>query len=164
MKERDDLISWLNDAYSMEVSIAEVLENHVKDSKEHPELETRLRQHLAETKNHAERVKQAIQSLGSSVSTTKAVFADLMGKVQGRTTGMFSDELVKNMLHDYMSEHLEIASYLSLIAAAEELGETGVATVCRGILQEEESMARWMEQQIPAVTRMHLRSRLSAAR
>ncbi len=60
------------------------------------------------------------------------------------------------MLADYASEHFEIACYRSLIAAAEEAGKPQVAEVCSEILEDEEAMADWIEEQIPEVTRLVL--------
>ncbi len=74
-----------------------------------------------------------------------------MGTVQGMATGLAKDELVKNALHDYGTEHFEIACYTSLAAAAEELGDQETARVCREILAEDEAMAQWIAQRLPRV-------------
>jgi ferritin-like metal-binding protein YciE len=95
--------------------------------------------------------------LGGSVSSGKAWFSNLMGKVKGVSTGMASDELVKNMLADYATEHFEMACYRSLIAAGEELGLPAVVEVCTQNLAEEQAMEDWIEDQIAEVTRLHLR-------
>jgi ferritin-like metal-binding protein YciE len=76
--------------------------------------------------------------------------------MQGPSTGMFRDELMKNALMDYAAEHLEIASYRALIAAAEELGHRDIAVICRSILAEEEAMAEWLAEQVPVITRLML--------
>lgn len=70
---------------------------------------------------------------------------------------MFDDELVKNCLAYSASEHFEIACYRSLIAAAHETGQTEIAEVCREILQDEDAMSEWLEEQIPVVTQTFLR-------
>ena len=51
----------------------------------------------------------------------------------------------------------EIASYKSLIAAAESAGETEVARVCQEILQDEEEMAAWLDERVPEVTQLYLK-------
>jgi ferritin-like metal-binding protein YciE len=72
--------------------------------------------------------------------------------------GMFAgDEVVKGAMAGYVFEHLEIASYTALIAAAEECGEAEIARVCRENLAEEKAMADWLQQQLPAVTRAFLK-------
>lgn len=153
MTHTEQLTTWLNSAYAMEQSLAKVLENHAADAKDHPEMRGRLEEHIIETRNHAERVKECLEKLGEKPSTMKSAMGNVMGMVQGASSGMFRDELVKNVLSDYASEHFEIACYRSLVAAAEEANQPEIAEVCRGILDEEESMAVWLEEQIEDVTR-----------
>jgi ferritin-like metal-binding protein YciE len=156
MKQQETLIAWLNDAHAMEKSLAPVLENHAKDADLHPEMQVKLQEHLNETKQHAELVAGCIKRLGGSVSTVKSGLGTVMGTVQGMSTGMAKDELVKNALADYAAEHFEIASYRSLIAAAEELGDQQTVGVCQQILRDEEEMAGWLEQHLPTITREYL--------
>lgn len=163
MSRNEQLITWLNSAYSMEQSLAKVLENHAKDAKDHPEIRRRDEQHLAETRRHAERVKECLDILGSKPSAMKSAMGSVTGAVQGASTGMFKDEIVKNFLSDYSAEHFEIACYRSLIAAAEDLGQPQVASICREILRDEEAMAKWLEERIPSVTRMFLQQQHATA-
>jgi len=58
---------------------------------------------------------------------------------------------------NYAFEHMEIAAYRILIAAAEAVGDTETARVCREILGEEEEMAGWLERNLPGVTQQYLR-------
>ncbi|MDX2185865.1 MAG: ferritin-like domain-containing protein [Opitutaceae bacterium] len=162
MNNDKQLIAWLNDAYGMERSLAKVLENHVKDSEEYPELRTRLEQHLVETRRHADQVALCLERLGEKPSTTKAVIGSTMGAVQGAASGMFRDEIIKNLLSDYSAENMEIASYKSLVAAADELGHPEIARTCEGILRDEEEMADWLEQKIPMMTRTFLQRCVAA--
>ncbi len=152
----EQLISWLNSAYAMEESLTHVLENHAKDAKDYPEVRARDEQHLAETRHHAEQVRQCLEILGEKPSSTKSALGNIMGVFHGASTGMYRDELVKNFLADYASEHFEIACYQSLIAAAEELGQPQIASICRDILRDEQDMADWLEDNIPEITRTYL--------
>lgn len=153
---RETLISWLNDAYALERSLVEVLENHAKDAKDHPEAARRITQHLEETKMHAERVKECVERLGGSTSSVKTAMGKVSGFFQGLSTGTAPDEMVKNALSDYAAEHFEIASYRALIAGARALGETEVARVCENILRDEENMAKWLESQLPTMVQEYL--------
>jgi ferritin-like metal-binding protein YciE len=65
---------------------------------------------------------------------------------------MTSDEIVKGSLASYTFENMEIASYQILIAAAETAGQPAIAELCRENLQEEEEMAEWLMEHIPATT------------
>jgi ferritin-like metal-binding protein YciE len=150
---KDLLIAWLNDAYAMENALIPILENHAADAKDHPDVEARIRAHRDETRRHAELVKQCVEQLGSSTSATKTSAGTLFGYMQSVSTGMFSDEPVKNVLTDYATEQFEIACYSALTTAAEQLGEPRVATVCREIIRDEQRMADWLATQLPTIVR-----------
>ena len=152
----DQLIEWLNSAYSMEVSLAQVLENHANDAEDVPELQNRMQQHAVDTRRHAEVLVECLMVLGEKPSIAKAVMGNVMRRVQGLSTGLFNDQLVKNALADYASEHFEVACYRSLIAAADAVGQPEVAELCEQNLRDEQEMAEWLEEQIPELTRLFL--------
>jgi len=129
---KDRLITWLQDAHAMELMLPPILENHAKDAERTmPAATARVRQHAEETRRHADRMKSALQRLGSQPSASKSALSAIMGPVQSISTGIFSDELVKNALTDFATEEFEVACYNALIAAADELGEAEVAALCR---------------------------------
>jgi ferritin-like metal-binding protein YciE len=97
-------------------------------------------------------VKGCVERMGGETSGIKSGMASVMGAVQGMSTKLAKDELIKNTLHDYGTEHFEIACYTSLIAAAENLGDQETARVCRGILRDDQAMADFLFQQIPLTT------------
>lgn len=146
--DREMLITWLNDAYGMEQAQMQALERVINDYEEYSEIQDRLNQHIEETKQQAEDLETIIENLGGSVSKTKSLLGTMMGAVQQMGTRTYGDDIVRNMILLHASEHFEHASYKSLITAANELGETEVAEVCEGILEEEKDMATWTEQQI----------------
>lgn len=142
-------IDWLNDAYAMENKITEVLEQHAEQAKDYPEVQKKIQEHLDVTREQAERIKKCIEDMGESVSGVKSVMSDMMGKMEGMSTAMASDKLVKNALAEYTTEHMEIAAYTALITAAEELGHPEVAEVCKKNMKEEEEMAEWLKENMP---------------
>ncbi len=153
---RDTLSTWLKDAYAMEQGIVEILEKQIGQFDDMPEAQTKIRQHLELTKDHADRVKECVEKLGDNVSHVKSGMANVLGTVQGVSTAMANDKMVKNAMGDYAIEYFEIASYKILITAARELGYDDIAMVCEGIMAEEQEMADWIEQSLPKVTRQHL--------
>ena len=157
MKDRrETLISWLNDAHAMEMGIIPVLENHVKDADRLPEVQTRLRAHLEQTRRQADQVNMLVERLGGTTSAVKTTMGTIGGFVSGLSTGAAPDEIVKNALADYSTEHFEIACYKALIAGAQALGETEVVRVCEQILREEQEMASWLESNLPMVVNLYL--------
>ena len=154
--QKDTLVTWLNDAYAMEQGIVEILERQIDQFEDMPDAQQKVRQHLELTKNQAERVRACVERLGEDVSKTKSMIANIMGAVQGMSTGMANDKAVKNALANFAIEHFEIASYMILITAAREMGHEDIAGICETIMEEEQEMAAWLEQQLPMVTRQHL--------
>ncbi len=161
MTQRDELISWLNDAYAMEETNIKILEGHIDDMKGYPEIRARLQQHLSETRQHAARLKACIESIGAKISRSKMGLGKILGTLQGRSTSMFHDEVVKDVLSESATEHFEVASYKSLIAAAEKLGETRIIDACKQNLLEDEAMAQWVDNQVPQLTRRFMETQLA---
>jgi ferritin-like metal-binding protein YciE len=162
MSNKDLVISWLNDAHSMENSLIQVLEHRVKDAKDYPQLQARDQQHLEETRRHAELVKGCVERLGGSVSGIKSMMATIFGQVQAPMTGLAQDEIVKNCLTDYAAEQFEVASYTALIAAATQGGDMETVTVCQQILREDQAMSDFILQNLPMVVQNHLRETATA--
>src|SRR3954454_5921683 len=75
----DIIVAWLRDAYAMEKALVPVLENHAKDAERHPTVRSRIEQHAAETRRHAELVAQCLRQLGEEPSTVKNTMAQALG-------------------------------------------------------------------------------------
>jgi ferritin-like metal-binding protein YciE len=155
-KHMDMLRTWLKDAYAMEQGIVEVLERQIGQFDEMPDAQMRIQQHLDLTKSQAERVRGCVERLGDDVSQVKASLANFLGAVQGMSTAMADDKMVKNAMAAYAIEHFEIASYMAIAAAASEMGHEDIATICDGIIQEEMEMADWLRMQLPMVVHEHM--------
>ena len=151
--KKQTLLAWLNDAYGMEKSMVQTLRNHAHAAQDRPSMRSRLERHCEETKEHAHMVRECIERLGGHVSSFKTGLSTMMGTVQGVVTAPAKDEIVKNILADSAAERFEIASYQGIITAADEIGDTETAQVCRRILREEEQMLEWLEQQLPTAIR-----------
>jgi ferritin-like metal-binding protein YciE len=153
MADNKLFIAWLNDAHAYEKMLASTLEEQAKLAADHPTVQQGIQGHLEATKRHAEVVAGCLEELGEKPSTVKDVMGTLGGKVQSMMPGAAKDDLVKAALNDFAAEHMEIASYQSLIVAANELGHPGIATRLEGILADEQQMAAWLQENIPMLTR-----------
>jgi ferritin-like metal-binding protein YciE len=141
----------------MEQGIVEILEKQIGQFDDMPEAQAKIRQHLELTKDQAERVRDCVERLGDDVSHVKSGMANVLGAVQGMSTAMANDKMVKNAMGNYAIEYFEIASYNVLVTTAREMGMEDIAAVCEGIMMEEQDMADWLEEALPMVTRQHLR-------
>jgi ferritin-like metal-binding protein YciE len=152
MTGRDLVIAWLNDAHGMETALIQILEHQINDARDHPQVGTKLEQ----TRRHAEMVKDCVENLGGHTSAARTGMASLFGQRQALSTGAAKDELVKNALADYAAENFEVACYTALIRAAQELGDQETVGVCQQILQEDQAMADWLQQNLPTLVQQCL--------
>ncbi|ALA20379.1 MULTISPECIES: ferritin-like domain-containing protein [Chelatococcus] len=149
---KDHLLSWLRDAHAAEEQAITMLSNLAGRIENYPELKARMEQHVTETERQAERVRACLQRLGSDTSTIKDTGTKLLGLGQALSGVFTSDEVMKGVLASYAFEHMEIASYRILMAAARELGDAETERVCGEILQEELAMAKWLENHFDSIT------------
>ncbi|MBS6035472.1 MULTISPECIES: ferritin-like domain-containing protein [Pantoea] len=147
---------WLRDAHAMEKQAESMLSKMSGRLEHYPALEQRLAQHLDETKHQLSLLERLLDTHGIDHSVMK----DVMGKMAATgqaVGGMFnSDEVVKGAISGYVFENAEIASYTSLIAAAEQVGDAEGVRVLTEIREQEVAMAEWLLQHLPEVTQQFL--------
>ena len=151
------LVDWLRDAHAMERTSVDNLDRLADRFSRHPELAVRFREHWRESLGQVVALEACLKKLGSDTSTFKDVARRFVGIAQAYAGAISLDEPVKDCLAAYASMHLEIATYISLRAAAVELAEPEIARMCDEHLQRERTMIGWLEQQITEVTLDHLR-------
>ena len=151
------LVDWLRDAHAMERSSVDNLDRLADRFSRHPELSVRFREHWRASLNQVVALEVCLKKLGSDTSTFKDLTSRFVRIAQAYAGAISLDEPVKDCLAAYASTHLEIATYVSLRAAAIELAEPEVAQMCDEHLQRERAMAEWLEQQIAEVTLDFLR-------
>lgn len=152
MTDNTTYLAWLNDARAMELGLIQELQGQAKMAEDDfPHVKSRIDEHIAETRRHAELIEGCIERLGGNVSTMKGVTGVVGAGLQSAMAALTGDDLVKASLAGYASEHLEIASYQALIAAANDLGDEETAASCEQILDEELAMSAWLEENLPEV-------------
>ena len=161
--KRDEVIDWLNDAYSMERSIEIMLRKQADNEDVHRAVRDRARIHLDETAEHADRVSRCLEMLGSTPSALKTVAGQVMELGKGMTTKFARDERVKDFLAAYGTEYFEVACYKSLIAGATAAGEEEIVPLLEQNLKEDAAMASWLDMNIGAITRDYLTSAATAS-
>jgi ferritin-like metal-binding protein YciE len=153
---REWLIQWLRDAHAMEEQAETMLSGQLSRLENYPELSNRIQLHLEETKQQASRLQDCLDRIGEGTSTFKDAGGKLMATAQS-VSGVFAgDEVMKGSLASYTFEHMEIASYTILIAAAHAAGEAEVARICEQNLREEEAMAEWLMRNLETTTAIFL--------
>ena len=157
-EQTDTLVAWLRDAHAMERATVDTLD-HLAERLNHryPELAAGFRRHWQESLGQVERIETCLKELGSDTSTFKDLRSRFIGIAQAYAVEVLPDELVKDCLAAYASRHFEIATYISLCAAAHKLERPSIVQMCEESLQQERAMASWLEHKIPEATLESLR-------
>lgn len=155
-RSEEHFMDWLRDAHAMEEHAERMLGTTASRMKHYPSFKARLEQHQQQSRQQAGLIKGCIERRGGSTSTVKDLAGKVAATAQGLTGIFVSDEIVKALLGSYTFAHFEIASYRSLIAAAQTVGDAETQRVCQQILAEEEAMAAWLGDQVPTVTQEFL--------
>jgi ferritin-like metal-binding protein YciE len=148
----DTFMSWLRDAHAMEEQAEQVLSSLARRIENYPELKSQIERHLEVTRHQAVRIRGCIERRNGSPSAIKSTVARMLGVAQGLSGLFVGDEVVKGVLATYTFEHMEIASYRILIAAADKIGDAETKRVLEEIVREEEEMAKWLGAHFNSVT------------
>lgn len=159
-EQKKTYVAWLNDAHALEESLITMLEKQIGETNDKPLMQDKLRQHLEQTRRHAELMRTCLTAQGEEPSGGKDFLAKAGAVLSGTGMSMADDAMVKNVHSSYAAEHAEIATYTLIRAAAEEFGDTATVNACDEILVDEINMADWLLAQIPEVTIAHLRTKI----
>jgi len=142
---REVYVTGLRNQHAIENQAIELLERQIGRLENYPEMASRMRQHLEESKQQAARIEDLLAGMNTSHSSLKDMVTSFMGNVAALGHASASDEVIKNTFANYAFEHYEIASYQSLLVVAELAGQQASTSVLQQSLKEEQSMARWIE-------------------
>ncbi|RCW65207.1 ferritin-like domain-containing protein [Pseudorhodoferax soli] len=155
-RAEENLMDWLRDAHAMEEQAEKMLAATAARLENYPVLKQRIEQHLEETRRQATLVRGCIERRGGDTSAVKDLTGRIVAMAQGMSGMFVTDEVVKASMSSYAFEHMEIASYRILAAAAAVCNDAETQRVCEQILQEEVAMADWLAAQMPEITREFL--------
>jgi ferritin-like metal-binding protein YciE len=149
---QDLFISGLKNAHAMENQALAIMKLQAARLENYPEVEARLNLHISETDEQIRRLETILDSLGEDRSALKDMALSVAGSFAAVGHTMAPDEIVKNSFANFAFENYETAAYKSLIALAEASGNTGAVDILTQNLEEEISMADWLNNNIEAVT------------
>lgn len=153
---RDRLVEWLRDAHAAEEQSEQMLSKFAGRIENYPALKEQIHRHIEETRGQARRLKTCLERYDDSSSTLKDTFGKMMAFAQGMSGVFVDDEIIKGSMAAYTFEHMEIASYRILIAAADAVGDMETRKICEQILEEEIAMASWLEDNLPEITQNYI--------
>lgn len=150
------LLTGLRNAHAMEKQALSIIDPQLKRIESYPDVLQRLQQHRSETEHQIERLEGILDQLGDSPSVVKDTVLSMMGGLASLGHAPAGDEILKQSFANFAFENYEIAAYNSLIQLAEASGQTEIVAPLRENLEEEERMAKWLEQHLPDVTQQYV--------
>ena len=151
------LIDWLRHAHAMERANVDNLDRLADRFSRHPELAGRFREHWRDSLAQVAALEACLKKLGSDTSTVRDLTSRFVGVAHAYSGLPSLDVPVKDCVAAYASMHLEIATYISLRAAALELEQPEIVRMCDEHLERDRAMSGWLEEQISQVTVEFLR-------
>lgn len=146
----------VRNAHALEKQAIQLIERQLPRLDDYPEVQARMRQHLAETQAQEERLDQVLRTLDDDRSVVKDMVLEFMGNMAAMAHMPADDEILKNTFANLAFENYEKAAYTSLITMAEVAGFRHEKALFEQSLREEQAMADWIEASTPMVTRRYL--------
>jgi ferritin-like metal-binding protein YciE len=141
----DQLVKHLDEAYAMEQSVLRMLDGMIRTTDD-PQIKQDLQNHRRETEQHASRLKDRLEAHGESPSLVREAGGMIGGLMKGVLDATRSEKAGRNARDGYATEHMEIASYQLLERVAIRAGDEETAAVARQNRQDEEAMAKTIDQ------------------
>ncbi|MEP9404105.1 ferritin-like domain-containing protein [Sphingomonas sp. VNH70] len=152
---RDLFVTGLKNAHAVEKQALSIMTPQIERITNYPEVADRLRLHVDETNAQIARIDELLAGFDTSGSFLKDTALSMSGGMAAIGHSVAGDEIVKNSFANYAFEHFEIASYKSLLVLAEDGGFTDATLLLTRSLEEELSMAQWIDESLPLVTRRY---------
>jgi ferritin-like metal-binding protein YciE len=155
-------VQYLNEAHASETSLTRVLESQIAMAPAAGDYRASLERHLAETRDHAERVRARLRELGTDgdpMLTWMSAVETAMGQAiaLGKTPldllrGTSREEKVlRNAKDACATEALEVATYTALETLARSFGDEQTAALAASIRPDEERMLAELTSQLPSL-------------
>lgn len=144
-------VTGLKNAHAVEHQALTLMDNQIAHLARYAEMEQKLRIHRGETEQQIARIERILEGLAESPSTLKDMAMSTSGALASLGHMFAPDEVIKNSLANYAFENFEVATYRSLITIARIGGYEQALPLLEESLHEEEVMARFIGDMLPAV-------------
>jgi ferritin-like metal-binding protein YciE len=149
---RSIFVTGLQNAHAVEHQALALIDRQLDRLVHYPDVAERLRLHRRETEDQIGRLETILAELRETHSSLKDMALGLVGNIAALAHAPAPDEVLKNNFVNLAFENFEIASYRSLMTLAEAGSYSHALPLLGATLAEEEAMAAWVEEHIPAIT------------
>jgi ferritin-like metal-binding protein YciE len=149
-------VTGLRNQHAVENQAIELLERQVGRLENYPEMEQRMRRHIDESREQAQRLEDLLGHFDTSHSSLKDTVMSLVGNMAALGHSTAPDEVMKNTFANFAFEHYEIASYKALLTLADLAGHDAGRSALESSLREEEEMAAWIAEHLDPTVRRYV--------
>lgn len=154
---REVFVTGLKNAHGVEHQALALMDRQIERAKNFTEVADQLRAHRVETEQQITRLEELLGRFDESPSGLKDAALSMSGNMAALGHVFAEDEILKNAFANFAFENFEVASYKGLILLAEHGGYSAALDPLNATLEEEQRMARWVDESLPALTEKFLR-------
>jgi ferritin-like metal-binding protein YciE len=133
--------------HAVEKQALSIMTPQVARIEHYPEIADRLQAHIEETSAQIARLDEILATFDTSASALKDAGLSFTGSMAAISHSVAGDEILKNSFANY--------AYKSLLTLAEDVGIPQATALLQQSLREEQSMAQWIDEALPMVTRRY---------
>jgi ferritin-like metal-binding protein YciE len=160
---QEKVVQYLGEARASENALVRVLQSQIAMTPS-GSYKSALETHLTETRRHAKRVEDRLESLDSGSNPLSAVvgfWEDVIGQTLALSKTPFDllrgsggeEKILKNAKDACATEALEIATYTAIEQLARSVGDDETAELAERILVDEKRMLERIMREIPKLTK-----------
>jgi ferritin-like metal-binding protein YciE len=138
------LVKHIDEAHALEQNVLRMLDSMIQTTDD-AEILDRLEQHKLETQEHSTTMRRRLDYHGAEPSMVRQAAGMLEALMKMPLDLVRGEKAGRNARDAYAAEHLEIASYQLLRRVAERAGDEETAAACQEIIEQERSMAQYLE-------------------
>lgn len=151
-RTRDIFVTGLKNAHAMENQALSIMKPQLNRIENYPNVAAKLEQHITETEEQISRLEDILSGLDEDNSTLKDMALSFTGAMAAIGHTLAGDEILKNSFANFAFENYEIAAYKALITLGELGGFSEHISGLQVNLEQEVSMARWLEDNLRPTT------------
>jgi ferritin-like metal-binding protein YciE len=138
---RTAYVTGLRNQHAVENQAIELLERQVGRLQHYPDMEARMREHIAESRAQSQRLEALLSELGTSQSTVKDTVMSFVGNMAALMHAPAPDEVIKNTFANFAFEHFEITKKKQWRAGSMTTSPAQPRCMCPDFLRERQQAA-----------------------
>lgn len=160
---RELLGTALVDAHALEKQSLAALKTQVDGLDKAPALKTRVEQYIGETEDQLRRIERAMEKNDSKPSAVKDAALSAHGQIVAQIQKIAKDDVLKTAIAGHGAAAFETASFASIVALAEDVGDDEIVSEMRTCHETAQAMQDWLAERIAPITREFAEVELSRA-